>query len=102
VKFRGQKALRSGEWKYLVLDGDEFLFDLSRDQRERANLARRHPDRLADLRARYAAWEAALPPIPRRLGQHSLHQGRPRPAGVPVTHQINGPCSSSTELVYDG
>ena len=64
MKFRGQKALRSGEWKYLVLDGDEFLFDLSRDQRERANLARRHPDRLADLRARYATWEASLPPIP--------------------------------------
>jgi arylsulfatase A-like enzyme len=64
MKFRGQKALRSGEWKYLVLDGDEFLFDLSRDQRERANLARRHPDRLADLRARYVTWEASLPPIP--------------------------------------
>ena len=64
MKFRGQKALRSGDWKYLVLDGDEFLFDLAKDQRERANLARRHPDRLADLRARYAAWEAALPPIP--------------------------------------
>ena len=64
MKFRGQKALRSGEWKYLVLDGDEFLFDLSRDQRERANFARRHPDRLANLRARYAAWEASLPPIP--------------------------------------
>ena len=64
MKFRGQKAMRSGDWKYLMLDGDEFLFDLSRDQRERANLARRHPDRLADLRARYAAWEASLPPIP--------------------------------------
>ena len=64
MKFRNQKALRSGDWKYLALDGDEFLFDLSKDQRERANLARRHPGRLAELRARYAAWEATLPPIP--------------------------------------
>jgi arylsulfatase A-like enzyme len=64
MKYRGQKALRSGDWKYLVLDGDEFLFDLSKDQRERANLARRHPERLTDLRARYAAWEAMLPPVP--------------------------------------
>jgi arylsulfatase A-like enzyme len=64
MKFRAQKALRSGDWKYLVLDGDEFLFDLSRDQRERANLGRRHPDRLADLRARYGAWEATVPPLP--------------------------------------
>jgi len=64
MKFRSQKALRSGDWKYLALDGDEFLFDLAQDQRERANLARRHPERLAELRARYAAWEATLPPIP--------------------------------------
>jgi arylsulfatase A-like enzyme len=64
MKFRNQKALRSGDWKYLALDGDEFLFDLSKDQRERANLTRRHPERLAELRARYAAWEATLPPIP--------------------------------------
>jgi hypothetical protein len=64
MKFRGQKAMRAGNWKYLALDGDEFLFDLSKDQRERANLALRDPARLADLRARYAAWEAALPPIP--------------------------------------
>jgi len=64
MKFRNQKALRAGDWKYLALDGDEFLFDLSKDQRERANLARRHPERLAELRARYAAWEATLPPIP--------------------------------------
>ena len=26
--------------------------------------ARRHPDRLADLSARYAAWEATVPPLP--------------------------------------
>ena len=64
MKFRNQKALRSGDWKYLALDGDEFLFDLSKDQRERANLTRRYPERLAELRARYAAWEATLPPIP--------------------------------------
>lgn len=64
MKFRSQKAMRAGNWKYLALDGDEFLFDLSKDQRERANLARRDPARLTDLRARYAAWEAALPPIP--------------------------------------
>ncbi|HSE03542.1 MAG TPA: twin-arginine translocation pathway signal protein, partial [Methylomirabilota bacterium] len=64
MKFRNQRALRAGDWKYLSLDGDEFLFDLSRDQRERANRARLEPDRLATLRARYAAWEATMPPLP--------------------------------------
>jgi arylsulfatase A-like enzyme len=64
MKFRDQKAMRAGTWKYLSLDGDEFLFDLARDQRERANRARPEPERLAAMRARYAAWEAAIPPLP--------------------------------------
>jgi arylsulfatase A-like enzyme len=64
MKFRNQRAMRAGTWKYLSLDGDEFLFDLSRDQRERANRARGEPERLAAMRARYAAWEATVPPLP--------------------------------------
>src|SRR5262249_60116973 len=64
MKPRAQRAVRSGEWKYLSMDGHEYLFDLSRDARERANLARRHPERLAALRARYDAWAATMPPVP--------------------------------------
>jgi arylsulfatase A-like enzyme len=64
MKFRNQKAMRAGVWKYLSLDGDEFLFDLSRDERERANRGRREPERLAAMRARYAAWEATMPALP--------------------------------------
>ncbi len=61
--FRNQKAMREGPWKYLVLDGDEFLFDLSKDQRERANLVQRDPARVAAMRARYEAWVKTMPPI---------------------------------------
>ena len=43
---------------------DEFLFDLEVDSRERANRGRRDPERLAAMRARYAAWEATVPVIP--------------------------------------
>ena len=64
MKFRNQKAMRAGAWKYLSLDGDEFLFDLSRDQRERANRGRAEPARLADMRDRYAKWEATIPALP--------------------------------------
>jgi arylsulfatase A-like enzyme len=64
MKYRDQRAVRAGEWKYLAIESDEFLFDLSHDTRERANLVRRHPDRVAALRARYEAWEATMPPIP--------------------------------------
>jgi arylsulfatase A-like enzyme len=64
MKHREQRAVRSANWKYLALDGDEFLFDLSRDARERANLARRYPERLAALRAAYESWAATMPGIP--------------------------------------
>jgi arylsulfatase A-like enzyme len=64
MKFREQKAARAGSWKYLSLEGDEFLYDLSRDARERANLRHRHPDRFEALRARYHEWEATMPGIP--------------------------------------
>ncbi len=62
--FRNQKALRSGEWKYLSVEGDEFLFNLARDERERANYGKRDPRRLAELRSRYQAWDDALPKHP--------------------------------------
>ena len=64
MKHRSQRALVHEGWKYLQVDGIDYLFDLKADARERANVARRHPERLADLRARWEAWNAQLPPIP--------------------------------------
>jgi arylsulfatase A-like enzyme len=62
--FRSQKAMRAGPWKWLAIEGREYLFDLARNPRERANLARREPARLSAMRERHRAWEATLPPIP--------------------------------------
>jgi arylsulfatase A-like enzyme len=64
MKFREQKAMRSGSWKYLSIEGNEFLFDLSKDARERANMKLREPERFEQLKNAYAAWEASVPPIP--------------------------------------
>jgi arylsulfatase A-like enzyme len=64
MKFRAQKAMRAGDWKWLSIEGHEYLFNLARDERERANLAKRDPQRMAELKRRYEAWEASLPPIP--------------------------------------
>jgi arylsulfatase A-like enzyme len=64
MKFRQQKAVRSANWKWLSLEGNEFLYDLAQDPRERANRARREPEHFAELRARYAAWEETVPAIP--------------------------------------
>ena len=64
MNHRGQRALREGDWKYLQVDGHEYLFNISKDERERANLATREPERLERLRAQWLAWDAGMPPIP--------------------------------------
>ena len=64
MKFRRQKAMRAGNWKWLSIEGREYLFNLAMDQRERANVAKRETEYLAALRERYRRWEATLPPIP--------------------------------------
>ncbi|MGE0867892.1 MAG: sulfatase-like hydrolase/transferase [Kofleriaceae bacterium] len=62
--YRNQKAVRSGAWKYLSVDGAEFLYDLTRDERERANMRYREPDRFKALRAAYLEWDASMPSVP--------------------------------------
>ena len=64
MKYRDQKAMRAGRYKYLSIEGNEFLYDLDKDSRERANLGKREPERLAALRERFQAWEAGMPAIP--------------------------------------
>jgi arylsulfatase A-like enzyme len=64
MNHRSQRALRDGDWKYLQVDGNEYLFNIPADERERANLAQREPERLLAMRAAWQAWEASVPPIP--------------------------------------
>ncbi len=64
MNHRGQRALRDGDWKYLTVDGHEYLFNIPADERERANRAKLEPQRLDAMRAAWHAWEATMPPIP--------------------------------------
>lgn len=82
TRFRGQRALRRGPWKYLGIEQHEYLFDVCADPRERANLAARYPERLAELRAAWNDWNASLPPIPddARAGGLYGEETLPRPA----------------------
>jgi len=64
MNHRGQRALRDGDWKYLRVDGNDYLFDIPSDERERANRAPREPQRLATMRETWEAWNATMPPIP--------------------------------------
>ena len=64
MNHRGQRALRDGDWKYLRVDGHDYLFNIPADERERANHAGREPARLAAMRAAWETWNASMPPIP--------------------------------------
>ncbi len=64
MKHRDQRALRDGDWKYLRVDGNEYLFNVPADARERSNLAHRQPQRLAQMRAQWQDWNATMPAIP--------------------------------------
>ena len=65
-RFRGrdQAAVRDGDWKYLRIGGEEQLYNLVNDPRERANLKDREPQRFAQLKADFAAWNAQMLPYP--------------------------------------
>ena len=64
MNHRGQRAMRSGDWKYLRVDGVDYLFNIVEDARERANHAGRQPERLQQMRSAWEAWNAGMPPIP--------------------------------------
>ena len=56
--------MRDGDWKYLRVDGVDYLFNLRADERERANMAAVEPERLQAMCAAWEAWNASMPAIP--------------------------------------
>ncbi|MGI9152191.1 MAG: sulfatase family protein [Limnohabitans sp.] len=64
MNHRGQRAMRQGDWKYLRVDGNDYLFNIPADERERANLGKHQPERLQAMRQAWENWEATMPPIP--------------------------------------
>lgn len=59
-KNKDQKAVRRGRYKYLSMNGNEFLFDILQDPMERGNLKDRMPELFADLKATYDSWNAGM------------------------------------------
>jgi arylsulfatase A-like enzyme len=62
-KAQSQRAVRDGDWKYLKINENEFLFHLADDVRERANLRGRHPEVFQRLRQQWEAWNSTQLPI---------------------------------------
>jgi arylsulfatase A-like enzyme len=67
-KAGSQRAVRDGDWKYLRIAGNEFLFDVVQDPRERANLKDRRRDVFDRLKGDWEAWNT------------TMLEERPRPA----------------------
>lgn len=64
-KTNAQRAMRMGDFKYLKIRDNTFLFDVVADPRERANLQARQPDLMQRMVAAWHAWNATmLPEIP--------------------------------------
>ncbi|MGV3569932.1 MAG: sulfatase-like hydrolase/transferase [Ramlibacter sp.] len=80
MKHRQQRAYREGDWKYLRVDGHEYLFDLARDERERANRAQREPARLDALRSAWERWDATMPAVPADAVVHQPYTQRDMPS----------------------
>jgi arylsulfatase A-like enzyme len=64
MKHNDQRALRLGAWKYLKVNQHEYLFNVEVDARERANQAKREPERLQAMRSAYETWAAQVPEMP--------------------------------------
>jgi arylsulfatase A-like enzyme len=95
-KAGSQRAIRDGDRKYLRIAGNEFLFDVVRDPRERANLKDREKDVFERLKSDWEAWDATMLPERSRPAPYNHpgnfladHYGVTNPA--PVTPSISAP-----------
>jgi arylsulfatase A-like enzyme len=62
-KNNDQQAVRDGDWKYLKILDNTFLFDVVQDPMERANLKERHKDVYDRLVAEWNEWNTAMLPL---------------------------------------
>ena len=61
-KANHQRAMREGNFKYLKMGANTFLFNVVEDPLERANLKDRLPDVFSRLRAQWSEWNAGMLP----------------------------------------
>jgi len=62
AKHRHLQVMRRKQWRLVKYPDGWRLFDLKADPKETRDLADAHPDVVADMRKRYDAWVAELPP----------------------------------------
>jgi len=65
-RYREQKAVRKGEWKYLVENEDEYLFNPGNDKGETTNLIDEQSAIANQLKNELQAWEADVDKVPQK------------------------------------
>ncbi|MEZ5897638.1 MAG: sulfatase-like hydrolase/transferase [Parvularculaceae bacterium] len=55
-----QAAVRQGDMKYLRINGQEHLFNIAQDPRERAELKDKYPEKFQELKSAYDEWNANM------------------------------------------
>jgi len=60
-----QQAVRRGPFKYLSINKQDYLFDLSNDPQEMADLKERKADLFKELQAAWRQWNAGMLPYPK-------------------------------------
>jgi uncharacterized sulfatase len=55
-KWRGQSAIRKGQWKFISAYDREYLYDLEADIGEKKNLLQTHPEIASELKHRLSTW----------------------------------------------
>jgi len=69
-KAHKQQACRRGDWKYLKIDKNSFLFNVVQDPLERANMKDREPQRFVELASAWKAWNATMLKLDRKSYTH--------------------------------
>ena len=91
-RFKGkwQRAARIGDYKFLKILDNTFLFNVVEDPLERANLKERHKDVYDRIVAEWQAWNASMLPEIAESFTNSFtgeeladHYGAQKPSGVP-------------------
>lgn len=67
-----QEACRMGDWKYLKILQNSFLFNVVEDPLERANLKDRMPEKMVELKAAFDAWDKQMLPLDPASSTHGF------------------------------
>jgi len=59
-RYRNQWAVRKGDWKYLKIKEEEFLFNLKYDLQESTNLKEKHPDKIEEFKKLLSDWKKEM------------------------------------------